>query len=103
MNRPLQNDRSTLRQLAATLFVLALVVFATAQLIHAHNPANPNSPKSESHCLLCVAAHSMAAPAQAAVAAITFDYLIIKAMPEPQLYSRLSVPSFFIRPPPENF
>jgi hypothetical protein len=102
MNRTVPNDRSTLRQLASTFFVLVLLVFATAQLIHAHNPANPDSPKSESHCLLCVASHSAAAPAQVSIAPITFNYLTFQAASEPQLHSRLSVPPSFIRPPPEN-
>jgi hypothetical protein len=102
MKRTFQNDRSTFRRIAATFFVLALVAFATAQLIHAHNPANPTSTQSESHCLLCVAAHSAAAPAQAAIAPVTSQYYILHVVSEPQLRSRLTLPSSFIRPPPES-
>ena len=102
MNRTLQNDRSILRRIAASFFVLVLLVFTGAEAIHAHAAANRDNPRTETHCLLCVAGHSAVAPAQTGFIPVTFSSVIIPATAEPQLYSRLSVPSAFIRPPPEN-
>jgi hypothetical protein len=102
MNRTFQNDRSKLRQLAAAFVVLVLLVFTSAEAVHAHRTTNKDNPRTESHCLLCVAGHSAAAPTQATIAPIAFASLIFQSASEPQLHSRLSLPSSFIRPPPEN-
>ncbi|HEU5400683.1 MAG TPA: hypothetical protein VFU86_04955 [Terriglobales bacterium] len=102
MNRTVQNDRSTFRQLAAAFVVLVLLVFTSAEAVHAHTATSTDNPRTESHCLLCVAGHSAAAPTQVSIAPIAFASLIFQSVSEPQLHSRLSVPSSFIRPPPEN-
>jgi len=102
MNRTVQNDRSTVRQLAAAFVVLVLLVFTSAEAVHRHAAVNSDNPQAESHCLLCVAGHSAAAPTQTSIAPVAFASLIFQSASEPQLHSRLSIPSSFIRPPPEN-
>jgi hypothetical protein len=100
MKYPVQNDRWTLRRWAALCAVLVLVVFATTLEVHAHAVAGAGS--NDSHCSLCIASHSVAAPAQLTVATVTFAYCEVFAAAEPQLHSRLLVTSSFIRPPPQS-
>jgi hypothetical protein len=103
MNNSVQNDRPTLRNLAAKLVVLALVIFATTQVVHTHALSSANGPNPiESHCSLCIAAHSVAAPAQVNTITTVFASVIFQAAAEPQLHSRLAVLSAFIRPPPAS-
>lgn len=82
------------------LIWLCLVVFATtcvAESAHFH----PNSGPSEQHCSLCIAAHSVARPVQAAIPiaapSLCVGVLIIGTALVPDSRSTLSI---YIRPPP---
>lgn len=101
MKSKVQIDHSKLRRLATTLVVLLMVVFATAREVHNHSSANDLNP-NESHCSLCMAVHSAAAPAQATTALVVFTSYLFEVAAETQPHSRLSIPSTFIRPPPAS-
>ncbi len=90
-------DRSKLRRWAATFVVLALALFVTTQLVHIHALGKSTN---ESHCSLCIAAHSAAAPTQASPTPVLLQTRTVQVASEPQPHSRLSVFSSFIRPPP---
>jgi hypothetical protein len=71
------------------------------QAVHVHDAvAGQSSPAS--HCSLCVAGHNAAVitPVNAAPAPVMESAVL--AVSEPQLQSRLQVPSSYIRPPPQN-
>ena len=96
-----QFGRPLLQKLTALFFVLVMAGFGFVQAVHAHDAlAGKSAP--ESHCSLCVVAHSAAliSPASAAPAPVFESYRL--AVVEPQLQSRLQVPSSYIRPPPQD-
>jgi hypothetical protein len=101
MKQNSQSGRPLLQKWTALLFVLVMAGFGFVQAVHVHDVvAGKSSP--ESHCSLCVVAHSAAliSPASAAPAPV-FDTAQV-AVVEPQLQSRLRVASSYIRPPPQN-
>jgi hypothetical protein len=101
MKKNPQFGRPLLRKWMALLFVLVMAGFGLVQAVHVHDAvAATNAP--ESHCSLCVVAHSAAliSPASTAPAPV-FESARLAAL-EPQLQSRLQVASSYIRPPPQN-
>jgi len=95
MKRKRQFDRTPAMKWVVVLAVLMFAVFATAEAVHIHPSAAP-----ESHCSLCLAAHSAAAPTQASAAPVLALGFAPAESSEPQLQSRLFVSPASIRPPP---
>jgi hypothetical protein len=95
MKRKRQFDRTPAMKWALVLAVLVFAVFATTEVVHIHPSAAP-----ESHCSLCLAAHSAAAPAQVSAAPVLALVFALTESSEPQLQSRLFVSFASIRPPP---
>jgi len=95
MKRKRQFDRTPAMKWAVVLAVLVFAVFATAEVVHIHPGKAP-----ESHCSLCLAAHSAAAPAQVSAAPVLALIFAPAESSEPQLQSRLFVSPASIRPPP---
>ena len=95
MKRKSQFDRTPAMKWAVLLAVLMFFVFATAEVVHFHPVTTP-----ESHCSLCMASHSAAAPTQVSAAPVLALIFAPAESAEPQLQSRLFVPSASIRPPP---
>ena len=96
-----QFERPLLRKWTALLFVLVMAGFGFVQAVHVHDAAvNQSAPAS--HCSLCVVAHSAAliTPGTTAPAPVSDSARLVVL--EPQLQSRLQVPSTYIRPPPQN-
>lgn len=89
------------RKWTAVFFALVVAGFGFVQAVHAHDAvAGRTSPAS--HCSLCVAAHNAAVVTAAGAAPLPVLRSARIAIPEPQLQSRLQLPSSFIRPPPQN-
>jgi hypothetical protein len=95
MKRKSQFDRTPAMKWAVLLGVLVFSVFAIAEVVHFHPVTTP-----ESHCSLCMASHSAAAPTQVSTAPAPALVFAPAESPAPQLQSRLFVPSASIRPPP---
>jgi hypothetical protein len=95
-----QFDRTPAMKWAVVLAVVLFAVLATAEIAHFHPVVSGASSAPASHCPLCMAAHSAAAPTQV-IATLVFALVFAPAeSSEPQLLSRLFVPSTSIRPPP---
>jgi hypothetical protein len=95
MKRKSQFDRKPAMKWMVVAAVLLFAVLATAEVVHFHPDTAP-----ESHCSLCMSAHSAAAPTQvSATPVLAFVFAPVKPT-EPQLQSRLFVPIASIRPPP---
>jgi len=101
MKQSPQFGRHPLQKWTALLFVLVMAGFGFVQAIHVHDAlARKTAP--ESHCSLCVVAHSAALISPAGVAPMpVFDTAQV-AVIEPQLQSHLQVAFSYIRPPPQN-
>src|SRR5271169_3414977 len=82
----------------ALMFVLVMAGLGFVQAVHVHDAVAAKS-APESHCSLCVVAHSAAliSPASATVAPVLESARLVVS--EPQLQSRLQVASSDIRPP----
>ena len=96
-----QLDGSPLEKWTAVFFVLVMAGIGFVQAVHVHDAvAGQTSPAS--HCSLCVVSHNAAviSPAHAAPALVAESAEVV--LSEPQLQSRLRIPSSFIRPPPQN-
>lgn len=97
-----QFDRLPFQKWIALLFVLVVAVFGVVQAVHVHDglPTGDDSGSPASHCLICVAAHSV--PVVTTVSLSPVLTLTAGVIPEsdPQLYSQLVIFSAFIRPPP---
>jgi len=94
------SKKSLTRTPRAWLVWLCLVLFTFscfAESVHCH----PNSDRTGQHCSICIAAHSVARPAQITSPVATpvrcFDAVFVGGLLLPE--SR-SVLSFHIRPPP---
>lgn len=98
-----QFDRTWLLKWTAMLFVLVVAVGGFVQAVHMHDGLAPgDGPVAPaSHCLICVAAHSAPVITTISFAPVLAITATIVAAAEPQLRSRLSIPSAFIRPPPQ--
>jgi hypothetical protein len=99
-----QSVRTGVQSWTALLFVLVMAVCGFVQVVHTHdgpaNDARPNS--SATHCLSCVASHSVAVKAEVSftpVLAVQPETLLNQ---EVQLVSQLILFSSFIRPPPAS-
>jgi hypothetical protein len=90
-----QFDRTPAMKWAMVLAILLFAVFATIEVVHFHPVTTP-----ESHCSLCMAAHSAAAPTQVSAAPELALVFAPAESSEPQLQSRLFVSPASIRPPP---
>jgi hypothetical protein len=92
---------SPLRKWTAVFFVLVMTGFGYVQAVHAHDVLKEQTSPA-AHCSLCVVAHSAAVttPVSAVQAPIVESAAFVQA--DPQLQSRLQVPSAFIRPPPQS-
>jgi hypothetical protein len=90
-----QFDQTPAMKFVVVLAVLLFAVFATTEVVHIHPGKAP-----ESHCSLCLAAHSAAAPAQVSAAPVLALVFAPAESAEPQLQSRLFVSPASIRPPP---
>jgi hypothetical protein len=95
MNHKSQFDRTPAMKRAVLLAVLMFVVFAIAEVVHFHPVTTP-----ESHCSLCMAAHSAATPTQVSATPAPALVFAPAESSEPQLQSCLFVPVASIRPPP---
>jgi hypothetical protein len=83
-----------------TLFVVLLITgIGFVQSVHLHDDLAPSGP-TRSHCALCVFSHSPAVVTAARTAPIVATNFRSPQAQEPQLRSRLMLPSFSIRPPP---
>jgi hypothetical protein len=95
MNRKSQFDRTPAMKWAVLLAVLMFAVFAIAEVVHFHPVTTPDS-----HCSLCMASHSAAAPTQVTATPVLTLVFAPAESSSPQLQSRLFVPIASIRPPP---
>jgi hypothetical protein len=95
MKRRSQFDRTLSMKLTVVFVLLVFAVSVTVEAAHFH----PDT-ASETHCSLCLSAHSAPAPSQISTAPVLAQVLAPAESSEPQLQSRLFVPSASIRPPP---
>lgn len=96
-----QSECSLARKWTALLFVLVIAGFGFVQAVHVHE-SQAGQPVPNSHCSLCVVAHSAAAITQASTPQAPVPQSAMVAAPDPQLQSRLQVSSSYIRPPPQS-
>jgi len=95
-----RNSRLGIRAIRSFVLWMWIVVFATvfvAETTHHHARAG----RSEQHCSICIAAHSIARPvlASRAIAAPTRCIGFLSAA-TPLFSEHVSVLSLYIRPPP---
>ena len=95
-----QFGRPLIQKWTALFFVLVMAGFGFVQAVHVHDLASTVAP--ESHCSLCVVAHSAALISPSNVAPAPVSDTAEVAVIEPQLQSQLQVVSSYIRPPPQN-
>jgi hypothetical protein len=100
MKRKSQFDRTPVMKWAVVLAVLLFAVLATAEVAHFHPVVSGASSAPESHCSLCMASHSAAAPTQVSATPVLALLFAPAESSSPQLQSRLFVPVASIRPPP---
>ncbi len=81
---------------AVLLAVVLLLNLAATQVLHYHISTNT----SESHCSICLGAHSVATPTHAAQAPVLNQAISLLLKSEPVSYCSIAVSSFRIRPPP---
>jgi len=96
-----QFERSLARKCISLLFVLVIAGFGFVQAVHVHESL-AGRPVPNSHCSLCVVAHSAAAITQANTTQAPVPQSVMVAASDPQLQSRLQVSSSYIRPPPQS-
>jgi hypothetical protein len=94
-----QFDKSLFRRLTAVFAVLLIAGFGFVQSVHLHDESAPSS-ATHSHCALCAFSHSPAVATAARSAPIPVLSFTSLQSVEPQLHSRLLLPSVSIRPPP---
>ncbi len=87
---------SRMRNATVLLAIVLLLNFAATQVWHYH----ASGKTAESHCSICLGAHSVATPMQAAHAPVLNDSVPLLLKSDPVSYSSLAVTSFRIRPPP---
>ena len=97
---PGQSARALLRKHAAVLLALVLLVCGIAEAAHTHHDDDHLLRGVATQCSLCLAVHSPAQTASINPAPTLAVCFLIGPTCEPQLLSRLSLPSIFIRPPP---
>jgi hypothetical protein len=98
-----QFERGRFLKWSALFLVLVVAVFGFVQAVHVHDGlATDDNPTSAStHCLICVASHSAPVVTTVSFAPALAHTATVTSVADPQLSSRLSIPSAFIRPPPQ--
>lgn len=94
-----QFEHSGLRRLTAVFVVLLVASVSFLGSVHQHDEF-ARSGAVHSHCALCIFSHSPAAVTATRSAPVPVRDVAELAFAEPQLRSRLLIPSAFIRPPP---
>ena len=92
-------ENSLWRRLTAVFVVLLIAGLGFVESVHLHEGVDPSGAVN-THCALCVLSHIPAVVTTARSApAPVLDFVSLPSA-EPQLHSRLLVPSLSIRPPP---
>ena len=99
-----QSDRAAFQRWAALLLVLVVALFGFVQAVHMHDGLSPDDGPSgaPTHCLICVAAHSVPVITAVSPAPVLAFTAVFVAAADPQPRSQLVIPSAFIRPPPQS-
>jgi len=98
-----QSDRAAFQKWIALLSVLVVAVFGFVQAVHVHDGlASDDGPNGPTHCLICVAAHSVPVITSVSLApALAFTAKLVASC-DPQLDSQLVIRTSFSRPPPQS-
>ena len=97
-----QTDRSTFLKWNALLLVLVVAVFGFVQAVHVHDglPTNDEPGSPTTHCLICVAAHSVPVITTVSFTPVLTLTASVTPVVDPQLTPQLVISTAFIRPPP---